>query len=220
MVVAPDFAEAARLIGDPARARMLTALIDGKACTATELALLAGVSPSTATVHLARMVEGGLIGDTRQGRRRYFRLSGPDVKTAIEALMVLAQRTTPSKQVTEPRDASLRHARSCYGHLAGTAGVALFQMLTNRGWIRNDGRGWRFDPESRRAFGDWAGFDARALTETGRSCLDWGDRREHLGGTLGKDLLKLLVDHKICTVPTGRSIIVNPGFSDAMSASA
>lgn len=209
VIEGPDFAEAASLMGDPARARMLTAMLDGRAWTATELALEAGVAPSTASAHLARMITGGLIGDVRQGRHRYFRLSGSDVGTAIEALMALSARTSPAKRLPGPRDTALRHARSCYGHLAGTTGVALFEMLTARGWISHDGRGWRFDDLGRKAFGAWARIDAAALIGTGKSCLDWSERREHLGGRLGRDVLALLIGSGRCSVGMGRVINVD-----------
>jgi DNA-binding transcriptional ArsR family regulator len=218
MTEGPDFAEAANLMGEPARARMLTAMLDGRAWTATELALEAGVVPSTASAHLARMMTGGLISDVRQGRHRYFRLSAPDVATAIEALMALSARTTPSKRLPGPRDAALRNARSCYGHLAGTTGVALFEMIAKRGWIKNDGGGWRFDEAGRQAFGDWAGVEATKLTATGRGCLDWSERREHLGGALGRDLLALMVESRICSLGVGRNVTIGPDVVARMSA--
>lgn len=218
MVDGPDFAEAASLMGDPARARMLTALLDGRAWTATELALEAGVVPSTASAHLARMMAGGLIADVRQGRHRYFRLAGADVATAIEALMALSARTSPSKRLPGPRDAAMRHARSCYGHLAGTTGVALFQLLTSKKWICDDGRGWRFDDAGREAFGAWAGVEADALNSVGRSCLDWSERREHLGGALGRDLLALLVGQGLCSRGDGRTVALADDFAERMAA--
>ncbi len=214
----PDFAEAATLMGDPARARMLTALLDGKAWTATELALEAGVASSTASAHLARMMTGGLITNVRQGRHRYFRLSGSDVAAAIEALMALSARTTPSKRLPGPQDAALRHARSCYGHLAGTTGVALFTMLTKMGWIGNDGQGWRFDEAGRHAFGAWAGIDSGTLTKTGHNCLDWSERREHLGGKLGRDIFTLLIDQGLCSQGDGRAVRIPDAFAERMAA--
>jgi DNA-binding transcriptional ArsR family regulator len=218
MTEGPDFAEAASLMGDPARARMLTAMLDGRSWTATELALEAGVGPSTASAHLARMMTGRLISDVRQGRHRYFRLSAPDVAAAIEALMALSARTTPSKRLPGPRDAALRNARSCYGHLAGSTGVALFEMIAKRGWIKNDGGGWRFDGAGRQAFGDWAGVEATTLTGTGRGCLDWSERREHLGGALGRDLLALMVENRICSLGAGRNVTIAPDVLERLSA--
>lgn len=220
MTEGPDFAEAASLMGDPARARMLSAMLDGRAWTATELALEASVSPSTASAHLARMMAGGLITDVRQGRHRYFRLSGADVATALEALMALSARTTPSKRLPGPRDAALRQARSCYGHLAGTTGVALFELLVTQEWIKNDGPGWRFDEAGRQAFGKWLGIDATSLTKIGRGCLDWSERREHLGGALGRDLLALMVESQNCVLSPGRHVTVAPDLLALMSASA
>lgn len=218
MIEGPDFAEAASLMGDPARARMLAAMLDGRAWTATELALEAGVVPSTASSHLARLRSGGLITDLRQGRHRYFRLSGPDVGRALEALMTLSTRTAPTKRLPGPRDAALRHARSCYGHLAGTVGVDLFMVLVKRGWLKNDGGGWHFDEDGRKAFGAFANLDAASLTAIGRGCLDWSERREHLGGALGRDLLALLVENQICTRGPGRGVDFHPFFAAQITA--
>lgn len=120
----PDVARVAALIGDPARAAMLSALMDGGALTASELALEAGVAPPTASGHLARLREGGLLAEAKQGRSRYYRLAAPDVAAALEALMGLAARG-PSRARPGPKDPALRRARLCYDHLAGEAGVRL-----------------------------------------------------------------------------------------------
>jgi DNA-binding transcriptional ArsR family regulator len=213
----PDFTEAAALMGDPARARMLTAMLDGRAWTATELAFEASVAPSTASAHLARLLSGGLVSDVRQGRHRYFRLMGSDVATAIEALMALSTRTSPSKRLPGPRDERLRYARTCYDHLAGTLGVKLFGYLTVQGWIVSDHRGWAFTTEGEAGFAKLTGGTRIAVTEQGRSCLDWSERREHLSGALGKSILSALVDAGLARVGPGRLVELTAAGRDHLS---
>src|SRR4249920_1140432 len=133
MVSTAAFAETAALIGDPARANMLTALMDGRALTASELAGTAGVSLSTASGHLAKLTQAGLLGVEKQGRHRYFRLAAADVADVLEGLMGLAQRTGAVRVRTGPRDEALRSARICYDHLAGEEGVALLARLVETG---------------------------------------------------------------------------------------
>src|SRR4051794_17566235 len=131
----PNIAGIAALIGDPARANMLTALMDGRALTVSELAEAAGVGLPTASGHLAKLDQAGLVTARKQGRHRYFQVSGPDVAEVIENLMGLAERTGATRVRTGPRDAALRVARICYDHLAGERGVALMQHLQSRGVI-------------------------------------------------------------------------------------
>lgn len=192
MFEGPDITEAAALMGDPARARMLTAMLDGRAWTATELACEAGVGSSTASAHLGKLLTGGLVSDVRQGRHRYFRLADDDVATALESLMVLSKRASPSKRLPGPRDARLRHARTCYGHLAGDLGVRLFAHLRSEGWLMAHSRGWQFSEGGSEAFAGWLGIAPRPLAMMGRNCLDWSERREHLGGALGKAVFQTL----------------------------
>jgi DNA-binding transcriptional ArsR family regulator len=121
----PNIASIAAMLGDPARANMLTALMEGRSLTASELAETAGVTVQTASGHLAKLLDTALVRAVRQGRHRYFCLSGPDVAQALEALMVVAQRTGAVRVRTGPKEAALREARICYDHLAGERGVAL-----------------------------------------------------------------------------------------------
>ena len=118
----PDIAAIAQLLGDPTRARMLNLLMDGRAQTATELALEGGVTPPTASSHLARLTTAGLVSLAKQGRHRYYRIATPQVGTAIEGLMSIAPTSARSARVTGPRDEGLRRARVCYDHMAGQAG--------------------------------------------------------------------------------------------------
>jgi DNA-binding transcriptional ArsR family regulator len=202
----PDFTEAAALMGDPARARMLTAMLDGRAWTATELAFEASVAPSTASAHLARLLNGGLVSDVRQGRHRYFRLMGSDVATAIEALMALSTRTSPIKRLPGPRDERLRYARTCYDHLAGTLGVRLFGYLAQQKWITPNQDGWAFSAAGEIGFAKLIGGPVTPITCHGRACLDWSERREHLGGPLGKAILATLVNSGLAKIGPGRLV--------------
>jgi len=190
-----DLARVAALVGDPARARMLTALMDGRALTATELALEGSVAPSTASSHLARLLAGELVAIERQGRHRYYRLSGSDVAEVLEGLMGLAVRRGGRRVRTGPQDPALRLARVCYDHLAGERGVQLFESLRERGYLEGTGQTVSLTGEGRRAlerFGidfDVVGATRRPLC---RPCLDWSVRRPHLGGALGAALLREL----------------------------
>lgn len=189
---APDIAALAALLGDPARARMLIALMDGRALTATELAMEAGVAPSTASSHLARLGEARLLAIERQGRHRYFRLSGPDVADVIEALTGLAVRTGQARVRTGPRDPALRTARVCYDHLAGERGVRMMTSLVERGVLAGAGENLRLTAEGEAFLGRF-GIDLAVLRASRRPlcrpCLDWSERRSHLGGALGAALL-------------------------------
>ena len=190
----PDIARLAALIGDPARANMLTALMTGRALTARELALEAGVTPATASGHLARLAEGGLIETRSEGRHKYIRLAGDHVAQALETLMGLAARTGHLRNRPGPRDPALRAARVCYNHLAGDRGLQLHDSLVARGLlIPGDGMALT---DRGRAFARDFGLDLAAL-ETSRAplcrpCLDWSERRHHIAGPLGRALLARL----------------------------
>jgi len=187
----PLFASIAALMGDPARANMLTALMDGRALTVSELAGAAGVGLPTASGHLAKLDQAGLLCAQKQGRHRYFRLSGPDVAQVLEGLMGLAQRTGAVRVRTGPRDAALRTARVCYDHLAGERAVKLMQSLADRGLIAGDPHPG-LTPAGRDFFAQ-VGIDTGALARgrrpVCRTCLDWSERRGHLGGALGAAVL-------------------------------
>ena len=191
----PDIAQTAALIGDPARANMLVALMDGHALTATELAHEAGVTKQTASSHLARLTEGGLLKREVQGRHHYFRLNGADVGAALEALMgVSASRTGPRTR-PGPRDPALRRARVCYDHLAGEMGVQLYEHAQSSGWISGDEHGLALTDAGRAAFSEFD-IDYQPLENARRplcrACLDWSMRRHHLAGGLGKAILQAM----------------------------
>jgi DNA-binding transcriptional ArsR family regulator len=221
MEAGPRIAFIAALIGDPARANMLTALMDGRALTASELAEAGGITPQTASGHLARLVEAGLLGVRKQGRHRYFSLSGGDVADALEGLMGLAQRTGAVPSRTGPSDAALRHARVCYDHLAGERGVALLASLRRRGFIAGEEDALRLTG-SGRDFLVSLGLDLPVLEGRRRplcrACLDWSERRDHLGGSLGAALLELMAAHGWLRREEGRVLRFSPSGARAFDA--
>jgi DNA-binding transcriptional ArsR family regulator len=188
----PSIAPVAALVGDPARANMLTALVGGSALTASELAGEAGVTPQTASSHLAKLEIAGLITARRQGRHRYFRLAHGDVAGMLEAIMGVAARTGQTRTRPGPRDPALRFARVCYDHLAGEMGVRLLDGLVSRDRIVRTGDALcltRAGAEFMRELSiDLDGL-AHARRPLCRGCLDWSMRRLHLGGGLGAALL-------------------------------
>src|SRR4051812_37478858 len=208
----PLIASIASLIGDPGRANMLTALMDGRALTASELGGAAGVTLQTASGHLSRLVESGLLAVRKQGRHRYFSLSGPDVAETLEALMGLAQRTGAVRVRTGPRDAALREARICYDHLAGERGVALLEALRRQGLV--EGEQEIGLTKSGRAFFTGLGVDLARLQAARRPvcrlCLDWSERRAHLGGALGAAILDLMTERSWLRRGEGRVLRFSP----------
>jgi DNA-binding transcriptional ArsR family regulator len=183
----------AAAIGEPARARMLYCLLDGHARTSTELAVVADVSPSTASVHLQRLKDRRLVKVHAQGKHRYYSLDGADVAAALEALSVLAGG--PRNQFVATTPNRLRAARTCYDHIAGALGVALHDRLVARRWLmpaspRRDA--YEITSEGVNALAT-IGVDVGALRELRRrlayACLDWSERKPHVGGALGAALL-------------------------------
>ncbi|WP_315836992.1 winged helix-turn-helix domain-containing protein [Bradyrhizobium prioriisuperbiae] len=199
MKTGPDIALLGSLIGDPARANMLTALMGGKALTATELAQEAGITPQTASSHLAKLESGGLLTPEKQGRHRYFRISGEEVADALEALMGLAAYAGHNRVRTGPKDPAMRQARVCYDHLAGDRGVQMFDHLTRRGLISFDDALLALTTKGRR-FAEDFGIDLTTIGASRRplckACLDWSVRRNHLAGAFGAALLNRFYDLK------------------------
>jgi DNA-binding transcriptional ArsR family regulator len=188
----PDIARIGALLGDPARTHMLTALMSGEALTAGELAREAAITPQTASSHLAKLTDGALVTQRRQGRSVYYALAGPEVAELMESLAGLAAAAGHRRTRPGPRDPALRRARVCYDHLAGDMGVAMLDALVARGAIEDRGGALSLtEPGASfvRAFGV-----AEVALEDGRrpvcrACLDWSVRRSHLAGSLGKALL-------------------------------
>lgn len=193
----PYIAEVASLIGDPARANMLSALKDERALTASELAFLARVSPPTASGHLARLTEARLVTVERQGRHRYYRLANADVADALEALMALAVAGAPRYRPAAAGDEAVRFARTCYDHLAGRLGVGLTWSLVERGYLRASDDGFALTGTGEAALRRF-GIDTDALRRgrrpLARRCLDWSERRPHVGGALGAAIFARLRD--------------------------
>ncbi|MEM9221442.1 MAG: winged helix-turn-helix domain-containing protein [Pseudomonadota bacterium] len=187
----PDLAYLASLIGDPARANILTALLTGKALTASELAREAGITAQTASSHLAKLEAGGLTRARKQGRHRYVTLSSEDVAEVLSGLMGLAESRGHLRARTGPRDPEMRAARVCYNHLAGARAVQLYESLRRRQALTVDEMGLTLTTEGEAVMGDM-GIDVAALrngrTPLCRECLDWSERRTHLAGSLGRAL--------------------------------
>ena len=184
--------EIAALMGDPARAAMLHLLMDGRAHTASDLALSAGVTAQTASGHLSRMVEASLLNARAQGRNRFYRLASGEVAHAIESLMALAgTRAAPaSKSAAWRRDPDLRFCRTCYDHLAGQIGIAVTDSLTQHGHLEPKGpRDWQLTGTGElfchRLGVDLAGARSANTRHFARQCLDWSERRPHIAGALG-----------------------------------
>jgi DNA-binding transcriptional ArsR family regulator len=187
----PPLARIAALIGDPTRAQMLAALMAGQALTASELAATAGVTKPTASAHLAKLLDAGLLALRVQGRHRYYGLAGAEVAALLEGLMGLAFETG-RRVPTGPREPALREARQCYDHLAGRLGVALHDGLVEHGLLALADGQPQITPAGE-AFCAAIGIDIAALRRSRRPlcrhCLDWSERRPHLGGALGAALL-------------------------------
>lgn len=188
----PDIAHIAALIGDPARANMLTALMSGKALSVSELAEEAGVTIQTASSHLSKLDEGRLLRPRKQGRHKYFSLANNQVAHVLEGLMGLAAGSGHLRTRTGPKDAELRRARVCYNHLAGDMGTRMFDSLMAQGHLVLDREDLRLT-KSGAAFAKALQIDVDALNEKKsplcRECLDWSERRSHLAGSLGRALL-------------------------------
>lgn len=191
----PNIARIAALLGDAARADVLTTLMADRALTATELAAVAGVTKQTMSAHLSKLLGASLIAVDQQGRHRYFRLADADVAVLLESLMGVAFRTGAVRLVSSPREPALRKARICYDHLAGEIGVAAYEGLLRIG---------AFEPvhgtlglsEAGASWFRHLGIDTAAAARQRRTfcrpCMDWSERRHHLAGSLGAALLSRL----------------------------
>ncbi len=193
MKAGPDIAMVAALVGDPARSNMLTALMTGRALTASELAHQAGVTPQTASSHLAKLEAGGLVEPEKQGRHRYYRLTGPDVAGVLEGLAGLAARAGHMRVRTGPKDPALRRARICYDHLAGDLGVQMLDSMKNQRLVRHRKQDIELTAEGERFLAKTLQISAESLSHPRRpvckACLDWSERRHHLAGTLGAAMM-------------------------------
>jgi len=215
-----EFAQVAALAGDPARAAMLHALLDGRALTASELATVAGIAPQTASGHLAQMTAGGLLAAEKQGRHRYHRLATPAVAQMMESIMqVAAQQPSTRRLSTGPRDAVMRAARTCYDHLAGQLGVALTDAMVDNGYLE-------LAPDAGMMTEPGVHFLASVGIDTGklaarrgkspgrvlcRPCLDWSERRPHLAGAVGAAICEHCFDNGLVRRVKGtRALTITP----------
>ena len=210
---ARDLTSMASLLGDKTRARMLMTLMDGRAWTATELALAGGVSASTASSHLQRLVRSGVLEIRRQGRHRYFRIASPEHARAIEGLTTLAPSDGHVMRAG-PGDPQLRSARVCYDHLAGAAGVKLLERLYAVGIVAGDDDTPILTPKGR-AWCARAGLQLDRFNGGSRpllrTCLDWSERRSHVAGALGAAILERLLDLRYARRVRGsRALVLSP----------
>ena len=193
----PSIARVAALIGDHARADVLTALMADRALTATELSGIAGVTKQTISAHLGKLLDAGLIAVNSQGRHRYFRLADHDVAQLLESLMGVAFRTGAVRLRASPREPALRKARICYDHLAGELGVFAYESMLARRVLRSRAEGLQVTRAGNKWFAT-LGMDPGAVAAQRRAlcrpCLDWSERRHHLGGALGMALLQRVYD--------------------------
>ncbi|MVU75701.1 helix-turn-helix domain-containing protein [Nocardia sp. ET3-3] len=216
-----DISGAARLLADPARARMLTVLADGRAQPAGELARAGGVSAATASEHLGKMVDQGWLGVERVGRHRYYRIAMPEVVQVIES-MALISSVRPVKSLRGARASrDLKIARSCYDHLAGAVGVAVFDALCDGQLLNVTGGQWTTGDRSHPLL-DELSITATDLRRFGRRpavrvCLDWSERRYHLAGGLGALILRRMLDRRWCTPGnTPRAVAFTPEGWEAL----
>lgn len=213
-----DVAPVAALLGDPARAHMVQALHDGRALPAGELARRARIAASTASEHLARLVDGGLLVVERAGRHRYFRIAGPEVAHAVEALAAIAPQVPPRTLREATIGDALAEARTCYDHFAGRFGVALADALVAHGAVVDRGDAYALGPEAPEVL-ELLGV---AALPTRRPpvlrCLDWSERRPHVAGGLGAAICThALASRWVERLPTSRAVRVTPAGRKAFA---
>ncbi len=233
MLSTAAFAATAALIGDLARASMLSALMDGRALTSTELARVAGITPQTASGHLSRLADAGLIAVERQGRHRYHRLASPAVAHMLESVMSVTtglDGPNPSGRktavVTGPRDKALRRARTCYDHLAGELAVAMADRMVERGQIELSRDGGALTPAGEiflRGLGleldaSGGGSHKDSARVFCRPCLDWSERRPHIAGVVGRALCQcFLTQGWARRVESSRAVTITPSGQAVLS---
>jgi DNA-binding transcriptional ArsR family regulator len=211
MIADTDIAIVGSLVGDPARANMLSALMGGRALTATELACAARVSPQTTSGHLAKLLDAKLLEVMPQGRHRYYRLANAQVGHMIEAMMEVATTGQPRHRPKCPTDEAMRTARTCYDHLAGLLGVGLATVLQQRGHIVLDADGGEVT-EAGRAFLQEFGVDLschKSRRVFCRPCIDWTERRPHIAGSVGAALAdRCFALGWVARVPRSRALAI------------
>src|SRR6201985_1500338 len=200
MKAGPDIAMVASLVGDPARANMLTALMNGRALTASDLAQEAGITPQTASSHLSKLEAGGLVEPEKQGRHRYYRLTDDDIAGLLEMRDGLPARVGHMRVRTGPKDPELRRARICYDHLAGDLGVQMLDSRRDQKLVRQKKQDIELTAEGARFLEKNLQIASEALSHPRRpvckACLDWSERRHHLAGTLGAAMMTRFTELK------------------------
>jgi len=217
MITGPIIAELAALVGDPARATMVSALLDGRALTASELAVAARITPQTASTHLAKLTEAGLLSAVRSGRRRYFRLASATVVEMIEGIVAVALEKRPRYRPLSGQARALSAARICYDHLAGRLSVDLTDAFVAREYVVLDDKAAEITTAGARFLTEF-GIELPTRHSTrrhvSRLCLDWTERRPHIAGSLGAAITKRCFDlgwmermkgsHAVIVTPLGR----------------
>ncbi|QIQ21398.1 ArsR/SmtB family transcription factor [Zophobihabitans entericus] len=212
-------AEISTVIGDKTRINMLCLLMDGRAYTATELSIAVDIAPSTASVHLNKLVEQKLIECLKQGKYRYFRLASPAVAQLLESLMNL---TSSLQSIPSTTPDELKYCRTCYDHMAGKIAVDLLSFMKQEAWITGENE-YSLTPIGSESLTQM-GLNIKEIVTTkskkrfAYACLDWSERKEHLSGLLGSQLLKFILDKKWCTRhPHSRELIVTPSGKKSLS---
>lgn len=197
MITGPMIAEIAALVGDPARATIVSALLDGRRMTASELASAARITAQTASTHLAKLTEAGLLSMVRNGRHRYFQLASPTVTDMIDGIVAVALEKRPRYRPLSHQARALGAARICYGHLAGRLSVALVDVFVARDYVVLDDEAAEITVAGARFFTGF-GIELPALRADRRHfcrlCLDWTERRPHLAGAVGTAITKRYFD--------------------------
>ena len=206
----PRLASVATSIGDPARSRMLAYLLSGEYASAGELARTASVTAATASGHLAKLLDAGLVCCEPRGRHRYYRLANEDVARALEALALIAERQVHDHTWEHPKRRALRFARCCYGHLAGQLSIQLFNTMQTQGCLTPVSEGFALTGAGER----WLGaLGLRVDPPTTRRrfayrCLDWSERRDHLAGQLADQIFQHCIEKGWLRRAEGRSVAV------------
>ncbi len=215
MELGPDVALIAGLMGEPARAAILGALVDGRALPAGELAFIGNVAPQTASFHLRKLMDASLITVEKQGKHSYYRLANECVAATLESIAALAPARLSSRTPREPaRVQELRYARSCYRHLAGILGVEIHRALLDRQFlVEHCAKTYRLTGPGE----EWCRELGMRADQPGRVCLDWTERRPHLGGPLGVALFAHLTELRwIATNPGTRAVRVTHAGAAAL----
>lgn len=208
-----DFADAAKLLADPARAKIILALMSGKALTATELSLEANITPQTTSSHLGKLVKSQFLVERKQGRHKYFQIFDQNVAELVEKLLSFSASSYHSKILTGPKNKDLRRARVCYDHLAGEVGVLIFDSLLTKNVIKNQSE--TVLTEEGKNYFRLLGADLTKVEKAKRplckSCLDWSERKSHLAGSIGNWMLEDILQKRFALRdPNSRALI----FSD------